>query len=423
MPITRIILFCLLFSLITYGLNYHISKSLIHIAAFFSVVNIAFALKNRTVKALSFEVSTLCMCTVFLIAAAITIIYTQIFNNPISIRHQQNFAYPLFYFAIILPSVKVTEPDYQLIFYAALIGCLNMAGAGIYDYLQASSNTYRTAGMQNMPIIYASCMALLTSWVAVEFFRRLFNHQWLLMSLCFIALSIGYIAILLTASRGPIIASSVIIIITFAHYLASIPSKKKVIYLLIATGLLSAFSLTFTSQTKLGENILNRFGAGINNLSTFIDGSKKSATSIGIRLDMWQAALETISDNPITGIGPGTHHEHFIALSEQQSNSFNANIIRRFDHVHNDILQILMSFGLIFGSITLLFILYPSLFFIQALRCNPCAAIGLMGCATFILCGLTDATSFRAPSLTLFLLITSLNLVHVNSKRLAGKNA
>ena len=224
--ITRTIFFCLLLSLIAYGLNYHISKSLVHIAAFFSVINISLAIMNKATRALPLK-NTIYMCSSMLIIAVITIISTQVFHNPISQQHVKNFAYPLILFAIILYSLRVRQKDYILIFYAAAIGCINMGGVGIYDFYQANSATYRTAGTQNMPIIYASGMALFTSWMSAEFFSRLSKKQWGLMSLCLFALSIGYTAILLTASRGPILAVTLILIALFIHYLISLPSRRK----------------------------------------------------------------------------------------------------------------------------------------------------------------------------------------------------
>lgn len=406
--ITRAIFFCLLLSLIVYGLNYHISKSLIHIAAFLSVISIFIAIINKSINVLPQDKKIIYICLSMLIIAAITMISTQIFNNPISQYHDKNFAYPLIFFALILYSLKMKPNDYTLIFYAAVIGCINMGSAGIYDFYNANSATYRTAGTQNMPIIYASGMALLTSWMSVEFFNRLSKRQWRLMSLCLVAFSIGYTAILLTASRGPILAITLVSIALFIRYATSLPSRRKAVSILL---FFSCFFIVVSASffnTQTGNNIISRFEGGVTNISKFMDDSDKSVTSAGIRLDMWKGALITIGNHPLLGIGTGTHHEHFSKLSGLTD-------IKIFDHVHNDTLQILMSLGFIFGGITLLFIWYPTVLFTQALINNEKAIVGLTVCITYILCGLTDAPSFRAASLTIFLLIIVLQIGIIRS--------
>lgn len=411
----RAIFFCLLLSLMVYGLNYHISKSLIHIAAFLSVINIFIAIINKSINVLPQDKKIIYICLSMLIIAAITMISTQFFNNPISQYHDKNFAYPLIFFAIILYSLKMKPNDYTLIFYAAVIGCINMGSAGIYDFYHANSATYRTAGTQNMPIIYASGMALLTSWMSVEFFNRLSKRQWRLMSLCLVAFAIGYTAILLTASRGPILAITLVSIALFIRYLTSLPSRRKAVSILL---FFSCFFVVVSASffnTQTGNNIISRFEGGVTNISKFMDDTDTSTTSASIRLDMWKAALITIGNHPLLGIGTGTYHEHFSQLSGQMVD------VSRFDHIHNDTLQILMSFGLIFGSITLLVIWYPTVLFTQALINNKKAIVGLTVCITYILCGLTDAPSFRAASLTMFLLIIVLQIGIIRNSRSADK--
>jgi O-antigen ligase len=412
--IARTIFFSLLLSLTVYGLNYHISKSLMHFAAFLSVINILVVISTKIAHGLLQDKKIIYICSSMLIIAAITMISTQIFDNPISRNHDKNFAYPLIFFALILYSLKIKPNDYNLIFYAAAIGCINMGSAGIYDFYLANSTTYRTAGTQNMPIIYASGMALLTSWMSVEFFSRLSKRQWKLMSLCLVAFFIGYTAILLTASRGPILAITLVSIALFIRYLISLPSNRKGLSILL---FFSCFLIAFSTSlfnTEIGNNIISRFESGVTNVGKFIE-SDQTMTSAGIRLNMWKGALITIGNYPLLGIGTGTHNEHFSQLSGQMD-------ISNFDHIHNDSLQILMSLGLIFGGITLLVIWYPTLLFIQALTSNKKAIVGLSVCITYILCGLTDAPSFRAASLTMFLLIIVLQIGIIRSDRLEDKN-
>jgi O-antigen ligase len=409
----------MIIALALYGLNYHVSKILIHVAAFLSAINIFIFIKDNTKHTLLNLIKssiTAKMSIIMLAAAAPTIISTLIYNNPITQRHEQNFAYPLIFFSIILLSLKIKESDYKIIFYAAVAGCINMALAGIYDYSQASSSSYRTAGTQNMPIIYATGMVLCTSWMIAEFFQRLQSNQWPTACLSLLALIMGFIAIVLTSSRGPMLAIAIILIILFIRYLIDLPSKCKAISILALCIGLVFFSTTAILNTQKGEGLANRFQAGITNISKFMNESDRTTTSAGIRLDMWKAAIITTFQNPLLGIGTGTHHEYFSVLSKKDAIKSNMNSNRHLDHVHNDFLQIVMSLGLIFGFITLLFITYPTAIFIRLLRHNRVALIGLTVCCAYILCGLTDSPSIRANSLSIFLLILTLQLALVNSK-------
>lgn len=85
--------------------------------------------------------------------------------------------------------------------------------------------------------------------------------------------------------------------------------------------------------------------------------------------------------------------------------------------MHNDIIQAWISMGVIFGTLFLLYILYLTLFFANKVKHQKSSAIGLFVCIAFILCGLTDIPAHSAVSLTLFLLITSLNMSSLNSEQ------
>lgn len=422
MSLNRSIFYCLIFALIFYGLEYHISKSLIHIATLLSIANIFILIKNKTKKELSSILqqhsTVIKMSLIMMTAALITIISTQIFNNSIAQRHEKNFAYPLIYFSIITLSLRLKDEDYRTLFYAAIMGCISMAWAGIYDYLQAGYTSYRTAGTQNMPIIYATSMALLTSYMMAEFFERLKKHQWSSMLLCLISFLAGFTAITFTASRGPILAIVIIFCILLIRYFISTQSKRKFFAIFSFIIGLTIIASAITLNTHTGKSILNRFEVGISNIGKFMDKSDTSTTSAGLRLDMWKAAIITTYENPVIGIGNGTHHDFFADLHEEGVIKSNMNAIRNLDHVHNDILQILMSLGLFFGFITLLFIAYPAMVFLLSVNKKNSAIIGLTICLSYFLCGLTDSPSIRANSLTIFLLLINLLLLAPSNKLL-----
>ena len=173
--------------------------------------------------------------------------------------------------------------------------------------------------------------------------------------------------------------------------------------------------LLLMSNHSFFDRIKNRFESGITNISTGFHEGKRAPTSTGFRLDMWEASLVTIYDYPLTGIGAGNHAKYFQALDQEQRINANTDKLMRYNHMHNDIIQAWLSMGVIFGTLFLLYILYLITFFFNQVNHQRSSRVGLFACVSFILCGLTDVPAHSAVSLTLFLLITSLNLSYINS--------
>ncbi|MBL4882541.1 MAG: O-antigen ligase family protein [Oleispira sp.] len=415
MKIKRCVLYSLLLALASYGLHYHVAKAFIHLAAFLSIINILFAIKDRSLENISFNKLTIRMVIALLISATITFVYFMIYNNPISERHFSSMFYPVLYFSIILPSLKIESSDKQIVLYTGIFSCIAMASSGIIDFISSGNPAHRTSGFLNMPIIYASCMVILTSWISAEFFKNLTHKKWGIVSLCFIAICAGFFATLFTGSRGPIIANVIVLVILFSHYLlASSPSNGKKYSLLIFLAFCTIITL-FLSQSELLDNIKGRFQHGINNISTAFEEGKRQSTPTGIRLDMWEASLVAMTDHPLIGIGPGSYIEYFAILDQEKRININTNTVIQFDHMHNDFIQAWLSMGLIFGTMVLFFILYPTLLFVTKIKNNELAIIGLSICFGFILCGLTDVPAHRASSLTLFLLLICIQMATLNN--------
>jgi O-antigen ligase len=419
MKITRSVFYCLLLALASYGLHYHAAKAFIHLAVALSIVNIILAFKGKSLINISTSKPTILMIITLLVSATISFVYFMIYDNSISERHFASMFYPVLFFAIILPSLKIEKSDKNIILYAGIFSCIAMASSGIIDFISSGSPAHRTSGFLNMPIIYASCMVVLTSWISAEFFRSLSNKKWGLMSLCFIAVCAGFSATLFTGSRGPIIANIILLAALFIYYITSTPSSmSKKYFLLILITLIFAMTLLIP-QSKTINNIKDRFQHGIDNVSSGFSEGKRPATSTGIRLDMWEVSFIAINDHPLVGIGPGSHVEYLAMLDQEKR--ININTVIKYDHMHNDFIQIWLSMGLVFGTMALFFIIYPAILFSINLKNNESSVVGISICCSFILCGLTDVPAHRAASLTLFLLLTCIFLAVFNSHKYVKK--
>jgi O-antigen ligase len=338
-----------------------------------------------------------------------------IYKNSISERHFSSMFYPVLFFAIILPSLKIKGTDRKIILYTGIFSCIAMASSGIVDYISNGRPGYRTSGFLNMQIIYASCMVILTSWISAEFFRSLINKKWRLMVLCFIAVCAGFFATLYTGSRGPIIAMTIVLFVLFIHYIISAPSSQSKKYFFMISITACSAIILLLPQSKLIDNIKGRFQVGINTISTEFKDGERLYSSAGLRLAMWEASLVAISDHPLVGIGPGSHTNYFPILAQEKRIDMNINKIINFDHMHNDFIQAWLSMGLIFGNIALFFIIYPLLLFITNTKNNKPVIMGISICFSFILCGLSDVPAHRASSLTFFLLLICIQIAILNN--------
>lgn len=421
MKITRVIFYCLILSLIIFGVDYHIAKAFIHLATLLSIINILLALKNQSLQNISHNKPTLLLVLALLTSASLTLAYYIIFDNKISERHFSNMFYPSLFFSIILPSLKVEKNDKFLLFFTAIISTIIMSFSGIFDYISADNAGFRTSGFLNLPIIYASCMVLMTCWSAAILLKALIKKQWLVVGVSFMAIIAGLTSVLFTGSRGPIMATVVILITLTLYYLVSNSSwAKKLTTIILILGLIALLFSSFP-QSKL-DNIKIRFQSGIQNVINGFNGEKRKLTSAGIRLDMWEASLVAISDNPLTGIGPGGHVTYFPILEKEKRININTIPIIKFDHMHNDYIQAWLSMGVIFGSLSVMFILYILALFIRKPSNSNRSLSGLAVCSSFILCGLTDVPAHNAASLSLFLIITSLHLSYLQSNNFPSED-
>jgi O-antigen ligase len=410
----RAVFYSLMLSLASFGLNYHVGKAFIHLAVLFSIINFILAIKNNTTSTLFTKQLSLVMTGLLALSASIIFVYFLIFKNPISIKDFSNTFYPILFFAIILPSLSINKNDKTIIFYTGIISCIGLAIPGIVDY--TNNGTQRTSGSLNMPIIYASCLAMISIWMTAEFFRNLSVRKWYQVTLCLIAMTLGFSAIFLTGSRGPIIASVLTFISLFIYYMRfNLSIKKAASLVFMLVGIAITMSIIIP-QSALVDNLKNRFQLGYLNASSGLVEGKRKITSTGIRLDMWEASLVTISDHPLTGIGSGNHPDHFQMLDQENRINVNTNVLIRYDHMHNDYIQSWLNMGLIFGSISFLFIIFPTYIFTNNIRKNKYSLIGSSICFTFIICGLTDIPAHRASSLTFFLLLICIQIAILNSK-------
>lgn len=376
-----------------YGLHYHAAKSLIHVAAALSLINITIAFFKREYERISTPPNIKIFITLVGLSAILVGIYAGFNNDRVSIRFFKDFSLTALYIVIISPSLKVNHINLKIFKAALVLSCTLMALVGIYDYY--INNTIRTSGTINLPIIYATNLAVLTIASLVVSVKSFAKKQYFVSFISVMAFILGIIGISFSGSRGPLISvfliTTIIILIAGFRFLSKTQS--------ILTIALILFSAIYTiNELPIGK----RIEAGIVNAT-----SDNKNTSIGIRFQLWQAGFKTLIDNPLLGTGIANHNSFFKEKLKDDPEFIHPSAMN-FIHLHNDILNILVWMGVFFGGLFFSYIIYSSYIFAKNSSDNVYSVLGLTTCLTFLSCGLTNTPSMRAASLTLFLLILAI---------------
>lgn len=143
-----------------------------------------------------------------------------------------------------------------------------------------------------------------------------------------------------------------------------------------------------------------------------------AGSSIGSRLQMWQAAWQVFLSHPLLGAGAGAWQESTAGLIEAGKISA---VVARYDHAHNDYLTALADRGV--GGLVGLLLIYsaPVWLFAGALRrCapEPAAVAGLLMIGGFMLSGLTETLFNHSLVITYYAVFIS--LLAVMSRRPAS---
>lgn len=125
----------------------------------------------------------------------------------------------------------------------------------------------------------------------------------------------------------------------------------------------------------------NRIKSAVSDVTGYYAKDSFTPTSQGLRLMMWDTALEIYQDNPIFGVGPADVSSELISRCETSSNESISATIDKYksclSHVHNDWLESLAGQGIL-GSLSFaLFIFFPLIFSFKQ-RHNSCEKIKVM---------------------------------------------
>ena len=223
----------------------------------------------------------------------------------------------------------------------------------------------------------------------------------------------GIYASVRSDTRGGWVAAPVFLLI-FLYFKAGNISRKSLFATLfiVVAAIFSAYIFN--------QRVHERVDLAANEIAGFHQGSRD--TSIGIRLQLWQAAIAEFRQNPVFGVGPGNF---WAPLKSMREAGEITQLAEDTGHaqVHNELLSKLAELG-VFGLVSILLIyLVPLKIFIQSARSNmrrkkQSGILGIALVSGFFIFGLTveilDLTmtaAFYSLTVAVFL-AASLNLSH-----------
>ena len=221
-------------------------------------------------------------------------------------------------------------------------------------------------------------------------FLSLFSINWAtrdsapVLSLKICGLLAGLYLSVLSGARGGWAVAPVLMLIWWQSHSPKISWSK------LAAAILS-ITLAAALVYALVGTVQHRLDMIYQDLADFHQGNKD--TSIGVRLQLWQAACYLFSEHPVFGVGPDGFAKMMASLSDNGMLTIEAARLGRGE-VHNEILAKSVGFG-IFGLLSIVSVYTVPLFiFLRSTRTSfaqakTAAFMGICLVTGFIIFGLT----------------------------------
>jgi len=318
----------------------------------------------------------LAMCSAF-----IALLLRQISQGEFSVRLYDlpsRFAvFALIFWALLkLPTAMLKKVKWGFI-----------CGAIFYSvtvYIDSKGGQFRVGNINSFSIIFSSELALLMGVFALLSINWKNAHPKLVMVAQIVAGLCGLYSVYLSQTRGAWIAIPFFIFIIISTLMHAQKARTKVVvYIVTFLALTAIFSATDIVQERLGDS---------KNDITELTVKRNLDTSIGVRLQLWNASWIMFREHPLFGVGK----EHFsdeLQTLKQRGVITEAAAVQY--HSHNEILYGMSTLG-IFGLFAILITyIVPASYFAKYMfhkdaQVHSAAAMGLSLCVGFVIFGLVD---------------------------------
>ena len=221
------------------------------------------------------------------------------------------------------------------------------------------------------------------------------RHEW--MALLLVGALFGAVGSLLSGSRGGWIGLPFVALVLYRGYGRYLQGRDKV--MIVAAVLCGGFLVYSIPQTGVAD----RIGQAVSDVTRYVSGESRTS-SLGARFEMWRAAAIVIPEKPLTGWGENGYAERAAKLVEEGRVGRAA---ARYDHVHNEVLDITVKRGLP-GLVTLLLIYFvPMRLFARHiaskdLELRAFAVTGVLLCVAYVDFGLSQVFFAHNSGVMLF---------------------
>ena len=311
--------------------------------------------------------------------------------------------------------LRYTGIPLAYLWYGLTAGALLSTSVAIYEVWFMGQ--HRAQGITH-PIIFGD-LSLAMGFMSIAAIGWFKEQAKPLIILPLAAFSGSLLVIALSATRGSWIALPVLLIILAWYMNKHFSQLQKIV---AAIAIIAAITLLYVvPQTNVSYNV----DRTITNLSNYAGSeitSSARTTSVGTRLEMWQAAWTMFVENPVTGIGWGNYIEQAKQQVEQGLRNKSA---AAFPHPHNQFLSALANGGLLsFIALMMLFII-PLRIFIRQIRhskskeIHRLALAGILLIVSYMIFGMSEAILERSRPVNFlaFYLVVIMAAIYTQQKQ------
>ena len=313
----------------------------------------------------------------------LAILLSQIYHHDMIARYFDSDSRFLLAIPILLALRHINIRMLSIMQYAFPLGAI----AALVAVLVTNPNVRTYASTSFMNHIHLGDMALLLGFLSVFSVNWTGRDHLVVKLLKILGLLAGMIVSVLSSARGGWIAIPVFLFV-FVYFRTTGKLLNKLLLAMLSIGVVGLLGYFFI------EPIHQRLWMIYSDLSKFSGGHED--TSIGVRLQLWNAAFHLIAANPVFGVGAAGFANAMDRLSAAGLITPIAAGLGKGE-VHNEILAHTVRFG-IFGLASILAVYFvPFAIFLQAARSkihrqNVAAMMGMCVTLGFFVFGLTVET-------------------------------
>lgn len=193
-----------------------------------------------------------------------------------------------------------------------------------------------------------------------------------------------------------------------------------------AFGLLIVGVAVLVAVGSTNQALRNRVEQGVNEFHACQGANATADTSVCIRLQLWRATSQMIEAEPIFGLGGS---DRFVPELEARvaTGVVSPFVAQDFGEPHNDMLQMLASYGLLGGlALALLYFVPAGIFLRRMTATNPepvrvAAAMGIALTLGFAIFGLTELMFRSMHNISLYVTLLTWLLALSDKKRSSGE--